>query len=219
MSFITPAEFPGLYIAQNNLMEARLTVLRDKNTPYNVFRDNMNRIGNLLAAHVLADLPCRKVDVETPLAVTTGTAMPNRAPAIVTVLRAGLALSRAFEDALPEGVVGHIGLYRDAETHMPHEYVLRLPELEGRTIYLTDPMIGTGNTLVHAIDLLKKNGGTDIKIVALLASPEGVRTVQAAHKDIPIYTAALDDHLNDHAYIVPGLGDAGDRYFGTAGHG
>lgn len=219
MSFVTPEGFPGLYIVQNKLMEARLTVLRDKTTPYNTFRDNMNRIGTLLAAHVLADLPCRTVAVETPLENTTGLSLPARAPAVVTVLRAGLGLSRAFEDILPEAVIGHIGLYRDAETHKPCEYVLRLPDLTGRTVYLTDPMLATGNTFVHAIDLLKSNGATDIRVVALLAAPEGIKTVQDAHPNIPIYTAALDSHLNDHAYIVPGLGDAGDRYFGTAGHG
>jgi uracil phosphoribosyltransferase len=219
MSFFNPSGFPDLYVSQNQLLQARLTTLRDKNTTYVTFRDNMNRIGAILAAEVLGKLPCRTVKVETPLAVTQGLAMPERAPAIVTILRAGLGLSRAFEDMLPEGVVGHIGLYRDAETHMPCEYVLRLPDLEGRTVYLMDPMLATGNSLLHALDLLKANGAGDIKIVALLASPEGVRTVHGSYPGVPIYTGALDDHLNDHAYIVPGLGDAGDRYFGTAGHG
>jgi uracil phosphoribosyltransferase len=208
--------FPNLFIVDHPLIQHKLTHMRDRDTSSRTFRDLLREITLLMGYEVTRDLPLTTMHIETPLAPMEAPVIAGRKLAIVPVLRAGLGMVDALLELVPSARVGHIGSYRD-ENKRPKEYFVRLPEIEGRQFIVCDPMIGTGYSSVHAVDVLKKRGvaARDIRFLALVAAPEGVAVYQRHHPDVPMYVAALDDYLNDHAYIVPGLGDAGDRLFGT----
>ncbi|MGE5339680.1 MAG: uracil phosphoribosyltransferase [Gemmatimonadota bacterium] len=208
--------FPNLFIVDHPLIQHKLTHMRDRDTSSRTFRDLLREITLLMGYEVTRDLPLTTMHIETPLAPLEAPVIAGRKLAIVPVLRAGLGMVDALLELVPSARVGHIGSYRD-ENKRPKEYFVRLPEIEGRQFIVCDPMIGTGYSSVHAVDVLKQRGvaARDIRFLALVAAPEGVAVYQQHHPDVPMYVAALDDYLNDHAYIVPGLGDAGDRLFGT----
>lgn len=192
-----------------------LTYLRDKNTNTAVFRRAMSNIGIVLAYHALSDLPLTKTVIETPIQPTTGF-IPSTDVVVIPILRAGLSLVDGIIDFMPEAKVGHVGVYRDEKTHQPVNYYDNLPDGISEAYNLVvDPMLATGGSGSHAIKFLKENGAKNIKFVCLIAAPEGIERLQKDHPDVPIITAAIDEKLNENAYIVPGLGDAGDRYFGT----
>ena len=208
--------FPRLYIVDHPLIQHKLTHMRDRETSSRTFRSLLREITLLMGYEVTRDLPLTTMHIDTPLAPMEAPVIAGRKLAIVPVLRAGLGMVDALLELVPSARVGHIGSYR-YENRRPKEYFVRLPEIEGRQFIVCDPMIGTGYSSVHAVDVLKKRGvaARDIRFLALVAAPEGVAVYQRHHPDVPMYVAALDDHLDDHAYIVPGLGDAGDRLFGT----
>lgn len=208
--------FPNLFILDHPLIQHKLTHMRDKTTSTRTFRQLLREITLLMGYEVTRNLPLTTRMIETPLTTMDAPVIAGRKLAIVPVLRAGIVMAEGLLELVPSARVGHIGLYRD-ETHRPVEYVVRLPELEGRRFIVCDPMIGTGYSSAHAVSVLKDRGiaAQDILFLALVAAPEGVEVYQARHRDVPMYVAALDDHLDEHAYIVPGLGDAGDRMFGT----
>lgn len=200
------------------LVRIRLTALRDKNSPPTVFRENLRRISAALVLRALENLEVRECRVETPLGVARGAVM-ERAVVMVPVLRAGLGFAEAMLEVLPEAEVGHIGLARDERTHQPFQYYCKLPgNLDRKEVLLLDPMLATGHSASAAIDLLKDAGAKHIRFLALVGSPRGVGTVRKDHPGVPIHLAALDEGLDENCYIVPGLGDAGDRYFGTSGN-
>ncbi len=205
-----------LTVIDHPLIAHRLSQMRDKSTPTPQFRRFLYEIGHLLAYEAARDLPIVKRLVETPITTTEGTFLDEEAACAVSILRAGNGLLEGFLDAMPWVRVGHVGLYRDHETHRPHEYYCKLPEnLPSRRVFVLDPMLATGWSAAAALAHVKAAGAVDIRFVCLVAAPEGVAVVQAQHPDVPILTAALDSHLNESAYIVPGLGDAGDRLYGT----
>jgi uracil phosphoribosyltransferase len=208
--------FPSLYIVDHPLIQHKVSHMRDRETSSRTFRALLREITLLMGYEVTRDTPLTTRPITTPLATLDAPVIAGRKLAIVPVLRAGLGMMDALLELVPSARVGHIGLYRDAQ-HRPVEYYVRLPDIEGRNFIVCDPMIGTGHSAVHAVALLKARGAAagSIRFLALVASPEGVAQFAAAHPDVPMYVAALDDYLNDHAYIVPGLGDAGDRLFGT----
>ena len=208
--------FPNLFIVDHPLIQHKLTHMRDRDTSSRTFRDLLREITLLMGYEVTRHLPLTTRRIETPLTAMDAPVIAGRKLAIVPVLRAGLGMVDALLELIPSARVGHIGLYRD-EHKRPVEYYVRLPAVEGRTFIVCDPMIGTGNSAVHAVDVLKRRGvaAANLHFLALVAAPEGVATYQQRHPDVPMYVAALDNYLNDHAYIVPGLGDAGDRLFGT----
>jgi uracil phosphoribosyltransferase len=190
--------------------------MRDKHTPSAVFRQLLKEISLLLAYEVLRDLPMTTNHIETPLAEMEAPILKGKKLVIVSILRAGNGLLDGMLDLVPSARVGHIGLYRDPETLAAIEYYLKLPEDIGeRTVILVDPMLATGNSVSAAVSRLKEHGANHIRFVSLLAAPEGIKALTTRHPDVRIFTAAIDSHLNDHGYIVPGLGDAGDRMFGT----
>ncbi len=197
------------------VVKSYLSVLRDKDSRTAPFRRAMATIGNILAYHALSDLPLETFEVETPIQTTTGY-RPAKDVIVVPILRAGLSLVDGIIEFIPDAKVGHVGVYRDEETHEPVNYYDNLPPgiSQGYTL-VVDPMLATGGSGSHAIDYLKQSGATDIRFVCLIAAPEGIRRLQEDHPDVPIITAAIDEKLNSDAFIVPGLGDAGDRYFGT----
>ena len=204
------------HLVDHPLIQHKLTIMRDKNTPSKDFRTLLDEIAMLMGYEVTRNLPLKDVEVETPICKTTMKMIAGKKLAIVPILRAGLGMVDGLLRLVPVARVGHIGLYRDPKTHQPVEYYCKLPvDAQERTIIVVDPMLATGGSAVAAIDFIKQRGCKDIKLMNLLAAPEGVKTVQDAHPDVDIYVAALDEKLNDHAYIVPGLGDAGDRLFGT----
>jgi uracil phosphoribosyltransferase len=207
----------NLHIIHHAVVADRLGKMRDKSCPPVVFRTCMLEIAKILAVTALSKLPTLKTSVETPLKITEVQRLLQTPPLIVPILRAGLGLSKGFEDILPECDCAHIGLYRDETTHRPVEYLAKLPKNLERPIFVCDPMLATGYSLEKALQILLKNGAkTDnITIVCLLCVPEGLAVIRKSWPNISIYTAALDDCLNEDAYIVPGLGDAGDRIFGT----
>lgn len=209
-------EFKNLFIIDHPLIQHKLSHMRDKNTSTRTFRDLLREITLLMGYEITRDLPLTKKHIETPVQAYDAPVIAGKKLAIVPVLRAGIGMSDGLLDLIPSARVGHIGVYRN-EDHQPVEYLVRLPDLEDRTIILCDPMVATGNSAVYAVDVLKKRGVPDDKIIylALVAVPEGVRVFHEAHPNIKLYTASLDSHLDEHAYIVPGLGDAGDRIFGT----
>ena len=213
MSFIAP---PNLTIVNHPLVQHKLTLMRDKNTPSAVFRQLLREISLLLAYEVSRDLPMTTQKIETPVAPMEAPIIKGKKLVIVSVLRAGNGLLEGMLDLIPSARVGHIGLYRNPVTLQPVEYYMKVPEdiAERRTI-VVDPMLATGNSVSAAVKRLKEKGAKEIKLVTLLSAPEGITHFHAEHPDVPIFTAALDSHLNDHGYIVPGLGDAGDRMFGT----
>jgi uracil phosphoribosyltransferase len=208
--------FPNLFILDHPLIQHKLTHMRDKTTSTRTFRELLREITLLMGYEVTRDLPLANRAIETPLTAMQAPVIAGKKLAIVPVLRAGIGMADGLQELIPSARVGHIGVYRD-ENHRPVEYVVRLPEVEGRRFILCDPMIGTGYSAAHAVQVLKNRGvaAKDIVFLALVASPEGVGVYQEKHPDVPMYVASLDDHLDGNAYIVPGLGDAGDRLFGT----
>ncbi len=192
-----------------------LTILRDKNTETAAFRRAMANIGTILAYQALTDLPLIEKEVETPIQATKGY-KPASEVVVIPILRAGLSLVDGIISFMPDAKVGHIGVYRDEETHEPVNYYHNFPGgLKGAYTLVVDPMLATGGSGSHALTFLKENGAENIRFVALIAAPEGIKRMQEDHPDVPIITAAIDEKLNENAFIVPGLGDAGDRYFGT----
>ncbi len=203
-------------IVDHPLIQHKLTLMRDKNTPSAVFRQLLREISLLLGYEALHDLPLTTRHIETPLAPMDAPILKGKKLVLVSILRAGNGLLEGMLDLVPSARVGFIGLYRDPETLRPVEYYKKLPEgMPERTSVVVDPMLATGNSVCFAIDRLKEAGARDIRFMCLLAAPEGIGNLQARHPDVPIFTAAVDERLNDHGYIVPGLGDAGDRMYGT----
>ncbi len=205
----------NVLVVDHPVVRRYITVLRDKTTNTASFRRAMATIGNILAYHALSDLPLQEVEVETPIQKTKGF-IPANDVIVVPILRAGLSLVDGIINFIPEAKVGHVGVYRDETTHQPVNYYDNLPNgiKHGYTL-VVDPMLATGGSGSHAISYLKQSGATNIRFVCLIAAPEGIKRLQGDHPDVPIITAAIDEKLNEQAFIVPGLGDAGDRYFGT----
>jgi len=198
------------------LVQHKLTLMRDKDTSTAVFRQLLREISQLLAYEVTRGLPMTTRRIETPMEPMDAPVIDGKKLALVSILRAGNGLLDGILELIPSARVGFVGLYRDEETLLPVQYYFKVPtELEDRLVIAVDPMLATGNSSVAAIDLLKKAGAKNIRFLCLLAAPEGIARMKEAHPDVPIVTAAVDSHLNDHGYIVPGLGDAGDRMFGT----
>ena len=205
-----------VYVFDHPLVHHKLSVLRDKNTPVKEFRELVNEIAGLMCYEATRNLPTEEVLVETPIATAKCRRLAGKKMAIVPILRAGLGMVDSMVDLIPSAKIGHIGLYRDPETHQPVEYYCKLPEdIGNRVTFVVDPMLATGGSAVAAINFLKKHGCKNIIMVNIIGCPEGVKAVQEAHPDVDIYIAAMDEKLNENAYIVPGLGDAGDRIFGT----
>ena len=209
-------ELENITVFTHPLIQHKISMLRDKNTGTNEFRALVEEIAMLMGFEALADLPTEEVEVETPIEKCMTTVIAGRKLAVVPILRAGLGMVQGILDLVPTAKVGHIGLYRDEVTHEPHEYYCKLPKpIEQRTIVVTDPMLATGGSAVDAIDLIKERGGKKIKFLCIIAAPEGLKRLHEAHPDVQIYVGHLDRELNSDAYICPGLGDAGDRIFGT----
>ena len=203
-------------VISHPLIQHKLSILRRTTTSTKDFRELVNEIAMLMGYEVSRDLPLEDVEIETPITKTTQKQLTGKKLAIVPILRAGIGMVDGFLSLIPAAKVGHIGLYRDPETLMPVEYYCKLPmDIAERDLIVLDPMLATGGSAIAAIDFLKKSGAKNIKLVCLIGAPEGVEAVQKAAPDVDIYLAALDEKLNEHAYIVPGLGDAGDRLFGT----
>lgn len=203
-------------VVKHPLIQHKLSILRRGDVSTKEFRELVDEIGMLMAYEVSRDLPVQDVEIDTPVAHMTAQELAGKKLAVVPILRAGIGMVDGILKLIPAARVGHIGMYRDEETFKPVEYLVKLPtDIADRQIFLVDPMLATGGSAILAIDSLKKRNANNIKFVCLVAAPEGVKAVQEAHPDIDIYVAALDDHLNEHGYIVPGLGDAGDRLFGT----
>ena len=206
----------NVHVLDHPLIQHKLAVLRNKNTSVKEFRELVNEISGLMCYEATRNLPTVEVEVETPVAVAKCRMLAGKKLAIVPILRAGLGMVDAMVDLIPSAKLGHIGLYRDPETHEPVEYYCKLPEdIENRQVFVVDPMLATGGSAVAAIDFLKKHGCRNIIMMNVIGCPEGIQRVQEAHPDVEMYLAACDEKLNDHAYIIPGLGDAGDRIFGT----
>lgn len=205
-----------LHVIDHPLIVHKLSIMRDKETGSKDFRDLLDEIAMLMGYELTRDLPLTDVEIETPVTKMTAKMICGKKLAVVPILRAGLGMVDGLLRLVPVAKVGHIGLYRDPSTHQPVEYYCKLPsDIEERTVILVDPMLATGGSAVDALSMLKARGCRSIRFMCLVAAPEGVKAVQEAHPDVDIYTASLDERLNDHAYIVPGLGDAGDRIFGT----
>ena len=205
-----------VHIMDHPLIHHKLAVLRNKETSVKEFRELVNEISGLMCYEATRNLPLMEVEVETPVAVAKCKMLAGKKLAIVPILRAGLGMVDALVDLIPSAKIGHIGLYRDPETHEPVEYYCKLPEdIGNRVTFVVDPMLATGGSAVAAIDFLKKHGCKNIIMMNVIGCPEGIKRVTEAHPDVDLYLAACDERLNDHAYIVPGLGDAGDRIFGT----
>jgi len=211
------SDFPNLFVFDHPLIQHKLSCMRDKTRSTMGFRQLLREIALLMGYEITRDLPLTTQTIETPLCAMDAPVIEGKKLAVVPILRAGLVMAEGLMELVPAAREGHIGLYRDHETKRPVEYLVKLPDPEGRLFILVDPMLATGHSAVHAVDVLNRHGVPDsqIRFMALVSAPEGVRTFHAAHPDVPVYTAALDSHLNENAYIVPGLGDAGDRLFGT----
>ena len=206
----------NIFICEHPLVKHKISILRNKNTGTNEFRAIVEEIAMLLGYEALRDLELEYVEVETPLETAMCPVIAGRKQAIVPILRAGLGMVGGLLKLMPAAKIGHIGLYRDEETFEPHEYYCKLPTpIDERKIFVVDPMLATGGSAISAIDFIKQRGGHDISFLCVIAAPEGLEKLAAAHPDIKIYVGNLDRELNDHAYICPGLGDAGDRIFGT----
>lgn len=206
----------NVYIMDHPLIQHKITQIRDKNTGTQQFRKCIEEIATLMGYEALRDLPLEDIEVETPIEKCMSPVIAGKKLAIVPILRAGLGMVSGIEALVPTAKVGHIGMYRDPETHEPVEYYCKLPDpIDQRTIVVVDPMLATGGSGADAISQIKKHGGKNIKFMCIIAAPEGVKKLHAEHPDVPIYVGHLDRCLNDHAYICPGLGDAGDRIFGT----
>jgi len=206
----------NVYVLNHPLIQHKLAVLRNKNTSVKEFRELVGEISGLMCYEATRNLPTVEVEVETPVATARCRMLAGKKLAIVPILRAGLGMVDAMVELIPSAKIGHIGLYRDPETHKPVEYYCKLPEdIENREVFVVDPMLATGGSAVAAIDFLKARGCKKITMMNIIGCPEGVKAVREAHPDVEIFIAALDERLNEHAYIIPGLGDAGDRIFGT----
>jgi uracil phosphoribosyltransferase len=208
--------FPNLSIIDHPLIQHKLSHMRDVETSTRTFRQLLRELTLLMGYELTRDLPMTTEKINTPICPMDAPVIAGKKIAVVPVLRAGLGMADGLMDLIPSARQGHVGLYR-GEDNKPVEYYVRLPEIEGRIFIVCDPMLATGNSAVHAIDVLKKRGvkAEHIRFLSLVAAPEGVQVLLNAHSDVRVFTAALDSHLNEHAYIVPGLGDAGDRIFGT----
>ena len=206
----------AVHVFDHPLIQHKLAILRDKNTGTKEFRALINEIAGLMCYEATRNLPTEEVLVETPVATAKCRMLSGKKLAIIPILRAGLGMVDAMVELIPSAKIGHIGLYRDPVTHLPVEYYCKLPEdIEHRQVFVVDPMLATGGSAVAAIDFLKARGCKHIIMMNIIGCPEGVETVQKAHPDVDIYMAAMDERLNEHKYIIPGLGDAGDRIFGT----
>ena len=205
-----------VHVIDHPLIQHKLTIMRDKNTSTKDFRELLNEISMLMAYEVTRDLPLEDIEVETPICKCIGKQVAGRKVGLIPILRAGLGMVDGFMRVVPSVKVGHVGLYRDPETHQPVEYYCKLPaDATERDLVVVDPMLATGGSASACIDFLKQRGCNSIKLMCLIGCPEGVRRVQQDHPDVDIFIAQIDERLNDHAYIIPGLGDAGDRIFGT----
>ena len=208
--------YDNVYEMDHPLIQHKITKLRDRHTGTNEFRKIVEELGMLMGFEALHDLPVENVEVETPIEKCLSPVISGRKLAVVPILRAGLGLVPGILSLTPSAKVGHIGMYRDEETHEPHEYFCKLPEpISERIIVVTDPMLATGGSAVDAVDLIKQRGGKRIKFICIIAAPEGGKRFHEAHPDVELYIGHLDRELNGDAYICPGLGDAGDRIFGT----
>lgn len=198
------------------LIQHKISLLRDKNTGTNEFRKLVDEIGMLMGYEALSDLPTELVEIETPIQTCQTPMLSGKKLAIVPILRAGLGMTNGVLSLVPSAKVGHVGIYRDEETHEPHAYFCKLPEhISERIIVIVDPMLATGGSAITAVDFIKEKGGKNIKFMAIIGAPEGIKKLSEAHPDIQIYVGHIDEKLNENAYICPGLGDAGDRIFGT----
>ena len=203
-------------IINHPLIQHKFTLLRDKHTGTKEFRELLDEVAMLMGYELTRDLPLTEVNIETPVAKCTSKVIAGRKLALVPILRAGLGMVEGLIRLIPAAKIGHIGCYRDPETLLPHEYYCKLPsDIGERDIIVVDPMLATGGSADAAIALIKEKGGKNIKLMCLVAAPEGIKAINAAHPDVEIFVAAVDECLNSHGYIVPGLGDAGDRIFGT----
>lgn len=208
--------YPNVHIFEHPLIKHKISMLRDKNTGTNEFRKLTEEIAMLMGYEALCDLPLEEIEVETPIEKCMAPVISGRKPAVVPILRAGLGMVSGILALIPTAKVGHIGMYRDEITHLPQEYYCKLPKpIDERTIIVTDPMLATGGSAVDAINQIKSHGGQNIKFMSIIAAPEGLKNLAETHPDIQIYVGQLDRCLNENAYICPGLGDAGDRIFGT----
>lgn len=206
----------NIHVVDHPLIRHKLAIMRNKNTSTNEFRDLLREVSMLMGYELLRDLPTEEVDIETPLEKTKAQMLAGKKLCLVSILRAGNGLLDGLLELVPSARVGHIGLYRDPEQLIPVEYYLKFPEdLATRRVIIVDPMLATGHSAVAAIGRVKDEDVSDIKFLCLVASPEGIETVREAHPDVQIYAAAIDRELNEHGYILPGIGDAGDRIFGT----
>ena len=205
-----------VYVFDHPLIQHKVSLMRMKETSVKEFRELAQEVAMLMGFEATRNLPLKDVEIETPITKTTTKMLEGEDIAIVPILRAGLGFVDGMLALVPNAKVGHIGLYRDPATHEPHEYYCKLPkDVEKRQIFVVDPMLATGGSAVAAIDFIKQRGGKNITFMCLIAAPEGIRALHEAHPEIDIYIAAKDDHLDENAYIVPGLGDAGDRLYGT----
>lgn len=205
-----------LFVMDHPLIQHKLTLIRDKQTGSKDFRDLLDEVSTLMAYEVTRDLPLKEVTIETPVSRATAYVLSGKKLGVVPILRAGLGMVNGILKLVPAARVGHVGLYRDPETLEPVEYYCKLPvDVTERELIVVDPMLATGGSAAAAVQFLKDRGCTNIKLMCLIAAPEGIERVRSAHGDIDLFVAAVDEKLNDHGYIVPGMGDAGDRLFGT----
>lgn len=206
----------NVHVLDHPLIQHKLTLIRDENTGAKEFRELVEEVAMLMAYEVTRDFPLQEVEIKTPVGPAKAKVISGRKVGIVPILRAGLGMVNGMLELIPAAKVGHVGLYRDPDTLQPVEYYCKLPtDVTERDLIIIDPMLATGGSAAAAIQFLKDRGVKNIKLVCLIAAPEGIENVQQQHKDVDIYTASVDEMLNDHGYIVPGLGDAGDRLFGT----
>ena len=203
-----------LTVIDHPLIKHKLTVMRKKDTGTKDFRQNLDEIGGLMVYEITRDLPLNPVEIETPICPYTGYELAKKV-VIVPILRAGLGMVNGIQDLIPTAKIAHVGMYRDEETLKPIEYYCKLPDNKDGVTIVVDPMLATGGSSSAAIQMLKDKGVKNIRLMCIIAAPEGVKKMQEDHPDVDVYIGALDDHLNEHGYIVPGLGDAGDRIFGT----
>ena len=209
-------EFKNVFVFDHPLIKHKVAILRDKSTGMKEFRELVEEITTMMTYESMRDVELVPVQVETPLETVTQYKVPDESIAIVPILRAGLGMVNGVHKVFPTARVGHIGMYRNEETLQPREYYCKLPDgIENKTVFLVDPMLATGGSACDALDALKKRGCKKIKFMAIIAAPEGIETVARAHPDVPVYVSTLDRQLNENGYILPGLGDAGDRLFGT----
>ncbi|HRA63739.1 MAG: uracil phosphoribosyltransferase [Rhodoferax sp.] len=209
-------QFPNLRLIDHPMVQHKLTLMRKKETSTNGFRRLLGELSTLMAYEVTRDIPTQEVQIDTPLETMTGTMIDGKKLVLVSILRAGTGILDGMLSVVPGARVGHIGLYRDPKTLQPVEYYFKMPQdMQERDVIVVDPMLATGNSAVAAIDKVKAMKPKSVKFLCLLTCPEGLRTMLQAHPDVPVFTAAVDRQLNDHGYILPGLGDAGDRIFGT----